>query len=298
MPRPRSRITMIGIMNPHKMILRLMALLVIASACNLAATPRTVHFESADHKTNRVGYLWEPSGPGPHPAIVLLHGRAGPYSSLAKGEYSAETLSKRHKAYGEFWSGHNYIVLLVDSFGPRGYPAGFTKGSYDERPAEVSEQTVRPLDAYGALQYLRKQPNILKDRIGVQGWSNGGMTVLATMSDQAPGLPLPSGEPGFRAAIAEYPGCGMDAIKGAYHAYAPMLLMIAGDDEEVSPKRCEEFAKRAKADGNDLKVIVYPGASHNFDDPSKSKQSIPANQQATEDAMRQADAFFQAQLLK
>jgi carboxymethylenebutenolidase len=190
------------------------------------------------------------------------------------------------------------VALLVDSFGPRGYPAGFTKGSYDERPSEVSEQAVRPLDAYGALQYLRKQPGILKDRIGVQGWSNGGMTVLVTMSDQSPGLPLPPGEPGFRAAIAEYPGCGMDAIKGAYRAYAPMLLMIAGDDEEVSPKRCEEFAKRARADGNDLKVIVYPGAAHNFDDPSKSKQSIPANHEATEDAMRQADAFFQAHLLK
>jgi len=287
-----------GLRSLNTSVVHVVVLLVAASATNLAATPRTVHFESADHKTKLVGYVFEPQGPGPHPAVIMLHGRAGPYSSLAKGEYSAETLSKRHKEWGEFWAARNYVALLVDSFGPRGYPAGFTKGSYDERPPEVSEQTVRPLDAYGALLYLRKQPGILKDRIGVQGWSNGGMTVLVTMSDQSPGLPLPSGEPGFRAAIAEYPGCGMDAIKGAYHAYAPMLLMIAGDDEEVSPKRCEEFAKRAKTDGNDLKVIVYPGASHNFDDPSKSKQSIPANHDATEDAMRQADAFFQTHLLK
>ena len=138
----------------------------------------------------------------------------------------------------------------------------------------------------------------IKDRIGVQGWSNGGMTVLVTISDQSPGLPLPSGEPGFRAAIAEYPGCGMDAIKGAYRAYAPLLLMIAGDDEEVSPERCEKFAQRAKADGNSVKVIVCPGAAHNFDDPSKSKQEIPANHTATEDAMRQSEAFFTIQLMK
>ena len=270
----------------------------ILAASTVLAAPRQVHFESADHKTQLVGYLWEPSGPGPHPAIVLMHGRAGAYSSLAKGEYSAETLSKRHKAYGEFWSERNYVVLLVDSFGPRGYPAGFPKGSYDERPAEVSEQTVRPLDAYGALFYLRKQPNVIKDRIGVQGWSNGGMTVLVTISDQSPGLPLPSGQPGFRAAVAEYPGCGMDAIKGTYHAYAPLLLMLAGADEEVSPERCEKFAQRAKFDGNNFKVIVYPGAAHNFDDPSKSKQEIPANHAATEDAMRQAESFFAAQLQK
>jgi len=288
----------IRIRHRNKRMLQFVTLLVTASACSLSATPRTVHFDSADRRTKLVGYIFEPQSPGPHPAVVLLHGRAGPYSSLANGVYSAETLSKRHKEWGEFWAARNYVALLVDSFGPRGYPAGFTKGSYDERPSEVSEQAVRPLDAYGALQYLRKQPGILKDRIGVQGWSNGGMTVLVTMSDQSPGLPLPPGEPGFRAAIAEYPGCGMDAIKGAYRAYAPMLLMVAGDDEEVSPKRCEEFAKRARADGNDLKVIVYPGAAHNFDDPSKSKQSIPANHEATEDAMRQADAFFQSHLLK
>jgi dienelactone hydrolase len=283
---------------PHRVVFFWIAILISAISGTLFAAPRTVHFESADHKTKLVGYVFEPAGPGPHPAIVLLHGRAGPYSSLAHGEYSAETLSKRHKEWGEFWAARNYIAVLVDSFGPRGYPAGFTKGSYDERPPEVSEQTVRPLDAYGALMYLRKQPNVIKDRIGVQGWSNGGMTVLVTISDQSPGLPLPSGEPGFRAAIAEYPGCGMDAIKGAYHAYAPLLLMIAEDDEEVSPKRCEEFAKHAKADGNELKVIVYPGASHNFDDPSKKKQEDPANHSATEDAMRQAEAFFQARLLK
>jgi carboxymethylenebutenolidase len=89
----------------------------------------------------------------------------------------------------------------------------------------------------------------------------------------------------------------MDAIKGPYRAYAPILMMLAGADEEVSPKTCEEFAKRAHADGNSLKVVVYPGASHNFDDPSKTKQSKPANRQATEETLRRAEAFFAAQLL-
>ena len=249
-------------------------------------------------KRNSSAICGSPPAPAHIPRSSCLHGRAGPYSSLAKGEYSAETLSKRHKAYGEFWSEHNYVVLLVDSFGPRGYPAGFVKGSYDERPPEVSEQTVRPLDAYGALLYLRKQPNVIKDRIGVQGWSNGGMTVLVTMSDQSPGLPLAVGRTRISRGDRRIPRMRYGRHQGRLPRVRALLLMIAGDDEEVSPKRCEEFAKRAKADGNDLKVIVYPGAAHNFDDPSKSKQSIPANQQATEDAMRQAEAFFQAHLLK
>ena len=266
---------------------RLLPLLLSATIL-IAAEIKTVHFPSEDHRTRLTGYLFEPEGPGPHPAIVLMHGRAGPYSSLAKGVYDAATLSKRHKEWGNFWAARGYFALLVDSFGPRGYSAGFPAGSYKDRPPEVSEQTVRPLDAYGALRYLRGNRSVIADRIGVQGWSNGGMTVLATMSDRAPGML----ESGFRAALAEYPGCGMDSVKGGYRTYAPLLVLIAAEDEEVNPQTCEEFAKRARASGNQLDFHVYPGAGHNYDDPGQKKQSVPANRHATEDTFRRAEAFF------
>lgn len=272
--------------------MRLLLLTLMLSLPTFAAGPATVHFTSEDHRTQLTGYLFKPSGAAPHAAVVMLHGRAGPYSSLAKGVYTAATLSHRHKQWGEFWAAHGYTALLVDSFGPRGYPAGFAKGSYEDRPAEVSEQTVRPLDAYGALRYLRGRRDINPEHIAVQGWSNGGMTVLVTMSDRSPGIDSPTPQTGFRAALAEYPGCGMDAVKGAYRSYAPVLMMIAASDEEVSPKRCEDFAQRARASGSDLQHIVYPGADHNFDDRGKTKQSNPANRQATEDTFRRAEAFF------
>src|ERR1700761_8459089 len=81
------------------------------------AAPETVFFKSADGTTGIVGYLFKPSGAGPHPAIVLLHGRAGPYSAndnaactfVGRGKVSpcnASTLSKRHVMWGEFWSAH------------------------------------------------------------------------------------------------------------------------------------------------------------------------------------------------
>ena len=276
--------------------MRLLALILLSTLSPAAAEPRTVRFESEDHKTKLIGYIFEPSTLGPHPAMVMLHGRAGPYSSLANGVYKASTLSKRHKQWGEFWAERGYVALLVDSFGPRGYWEGFQRGSYDDRPPEVSEQMVRPLDAYGALKFLRNRKDVASDRVGVQGWSNGGMTVLATMSAKAPGFEGPAKETGFRAALAEYPGCGMDALKGKYQNYAPLLLMVAEADDEVSPKRCEDFAKRANSNGNDLELILYAGADHNFDDPGKKKQANPANQAATADAMRRADKFFAKQL--
>jgi len=266
---------------------------VVALTCGaLAADIKTVHFQSEDHQTRLIGYLFDPASARPHSAIVMLHGRAGPYSSLAKGVYDATTLSKRHKEWGAFWAERGYAALLVDSFGPRGYAKGFPRGSYENRPPEVSEQTIRPLDAYGALRYLRGRRDIISDQIGLQGWSNGGMTVLVTMSDRAPGIDRPTAQSGFRAALAEYPGCGMDAVKGAYHTYAPLLLMIASADEEVSPKVCESFAHRAKQVGSELESVVFEGAEHNYDDPGKTKQSNPANRSATEQSMRLAERFF------
>ena len=271
-----------------------MFLPLIAIFASLApgAEIRTVHFQSADRQTRLVAYMFEPMGAAPHAAIVLLHGRAGPYSSLAKGVYDATTLSKRHKEWGNFWAERGYYALLVDSFGPRGFPKGFPAGSHNHRPPEVSEETVRPLDAYGALRYLRTHKSVIGDRIGVQGWSNGGMTVLVTMSEGAPGRI----EPGFRASIAEYPGCGMKAIKGDYRAYAPILMLLAEDDEEVNPHACEEFGKRAKEAGNGLQFHTYPGAQHNYDDPGREKQSVPANRKATEDTFRRAEAYFGSHL--
>ena len=252
----------------------------------------TVHFRSGDGQTDLVGYLFRPSGPGPHAAVVMLHGRGGPYSSLAHGAYNADTLSKRHTFWGEFWASKGYVALLVDSFGPRGYWQGFPKNSYEGRPSEVSEQTTRPLDAYGALEYLRGRADIVHDRIGLQGWSNGAMTALVTMSSHAPGISSPSPVTGFRAALAFYPGCGMAAIQGSYVPYAPIQMFVGTADAEVSPKRCVAWEKRVHSAHDAIDLIAYEGAEHDFDDPSPSRQRNESNAAATRDAVRRAEEFF------
>ncbi len=257
-----------------------------------------VQFLSADNQTTLDGYIFKPAGRGPFPAVVMLHGRAGAYSSLANGRYTAETLSKRHKFWGEFWAERGYVALMVDSFGSRGFTKGFGKGSYEDRPSEVSEQTVRPLDAYGALAFLRKRRDIQPDRIGVQGWSNGGMTVLVTMSSRAPGISNPTPDSGFRAALAFYPGCGMEAIQKSYRNYAPIQMFLGSADEEVSPERCMKWEKKVKDAGGDIHLIEFAGAAHNFDDPSKSKQEVPANAHATRASEKRAEEFFAKHLLR
>lgn len=274
----------------------LVAILLGAGPALAEAPPATVRFPSADGTTSLVGFLFVPARSGPVPAIVLLHGRGGPYSSLAAGVHSADTLSQRHRAWARFWQARGYVALLVDSFSPRGYPGGFPRGSYASRPAAVSEQTVRPLDAYGALAYLRTRGDVIGDRVGLQGWSNGGMAALVTMADTAPGVTQPTPATGFRAALALYPGCGMERVKDRYVPYAAVLMLIASADDEVSPARCEQLAARSRAAGGPVELVMYEGAEHGFDDPGRTRQSREANRRATEDARVRAERFFRAWL--
>jgi dienelactone hydrolase len=276
--------------------MRLLALILLSSlACSAAAAPKTVRFLSADEATNLVAFLFEPTGGGPHPAIVMLHGRGGAFSSLAQGVFTAQTLSDRHKRWADFWVEHGYVVLLVDSFSPRGHAEGLAKG---DRPKEVSDETVRPLDAYGALQFLRKQANVDPTRIGLQGWSNGATTTLVSVSLRTQVISDPTPETAFRAAFAAYPNCGAETIRDDYRGYAPLLVLIGSADTEASPTRCQSWSKRARSLGNDLEFAIENGAEHDFDDPSRSNKENPANQRATDDAMQRAEAFFAKYLTK
>lgn len=261
--------------------------------------PERVTFASADGHTTLVGYVFQPEGPHPArtPAVVMMHGRAGAYSSAANGRYDASTLSRRHRQWGQIWARQGYLAILVDGFGPRGYPHGFPRFSYDSRPDTLNEITVRPLDAYGALAYLRARGDVVADRVAIQGWSNGGSATLASMSLTAPGISSPTPATGFRAALAFYPACGM---KGQFNdgilPYAPVRVLQGSADEEVSPRHCAELVARSRALGGDIQFHLYPDATHDFDDPSPSHQDNDANAAATEDAIARAVEFFASML--
>ncbi len=260
-----------------------------------------VTFPSADRTTTLIGYLFTPQGPhqARMPAVVMMHGRGGAYSEAADGKYDETTLSRRHQEWGHFWANQGYLALLVDGFGPRGYPHGFPRFSYDSRPDRLDEVTVRPLDAYGALAWLRSRSDVIPDRVGLQGWSNGGSASLAAMAEPAaPGVGSPTPVTGFRGALVLYPACG---LKGQFEEglipYAPVRVFQGTADEEVSPKRCAELVDKSRALGGDIELRLYPDATHDFDDPGTERRSNPANVAATGDVMPRAADFF-ARLLR
>jgi dienelactone hydrolase len=69
---------------------------------------------------------------------------------------------------------------------------------------------------------------------------------------------------------------------------------VKRDDEEISPEICQHVAQRSIDAGTTVFVALYPGATHDFDDPGEKRQSVPANAAAKEDAMRKAIAVVEA----
>jgi dienelactone hydrolase len=283
------------------MIFRLIAVLLfsVLAVTVARAEPETVYFRSADGRTDIAGYLFRPNAPGPRPAIVLLHGRAGPYSAnynkdcqqvarRVRSPCNATTLSKRHMMWGEFWAARGVIALLPDSFGPRGVAHGFGRFSHgDPERDEVNEKTVRPLDAEGALTFFRTRDDIDASRIFLQGWSNGGSTLLNVMIRQGD-------KAGFRGALAFYPGCGDKALlDDTVRTTTPMAMFQGADDEEVSPKICRHVAGRSLTADTNLDVTFYPGATHDFDDPGEARQKVPGNRAAKADAMARVIGIVQ-----
>jgi dienelactone hydrolase len=261
----------------------------------LADMPETVYFASADGRTEIVGYLYRPAGNGPFPAMVLLHGRGGLYSTnvntdctlVARSVASpcnAAALSKRHRMWGEYWAARGYLALFADSFGPRGTGRGFGRFTHDDpERGDVNERTVRPLDAEGALAYLKGRGDVTANSIFLQGWSNGASTALNVLFRQG------TKTGGFRAVLAFYPGCGPQSLLGRTLATTTQVTLLLGsEDEEVSPTVCQRVAERSRAAGSPIDVVLYQGATHGFDDPGRRRQANAANRAARSDALQRA----------
>jgi len=183
------------------------------------------------------GYLTKPRGEGPFPAVVLLHSCLG----LPADRQSIANVLAR-------WG---YLALFVDDFTTRGLRETCAVDFPEGLP-----------DAFGALAFVARLPYVDKARIAVVGYSQGADTALQIAS-----LRLPSGfmvpdDLRFAAAAAFYPPCANEARA---RLRLPTLILIGSADAVTPAADCEQLARNQPA--ADLKLVVYPGAGHVFDDP-------------------------------
>ena len=188
------------------------------------------------------GFLYRPSGAGPFPAMVHLHGCTG---IVPPNFHWAEVLQAK-----------GYVALIVDSFSPRHIR--------DACPPSGGLSLRRAGDAIGALAYLRSLPYVEADHIGVMGWSSGGATTLLVGRQEIIDKAHISGG-GFRAAVAIYPLC--EYMNKDIRI--PLLLVLGSRDDSTPPQYCQDVAKEMQQEGRITLVQVF-GVYHGFDAPGST----------------------------
>lgn len=257
----------------RRLALAAIAMLLPGLASAAAIEDETVDVVSRDG-TRLSARLFKPDGPGPFAAVVMLHGCGG----LVNPE---DVLKKRETDWARRFVRLGWVVLLPDSFTARGH------GSIckmKDRPVRPDRE--RPYDAYGALQWLQAQPFVRPDKVALAGWSNGAMTALWTLKDDAKARP-PHLVHDFVVGVAFYPGC-IAVRKTVYTSKVPMLLQVGLEDNWTRPKPCLALVEEASARGGArMEIDAYEGAVHGFDNPSSKRRTVKASSRSSPTGLRE-----------
>jgi dienelactone hydrolase len=193
--------------------------------------------------------LYKPDGDGPFPVVIALHSCGG----LAG---HSEPVAPRYRDWAEQLLKDGDAVLLPDSYASRELgPQCRVKERH------VRARRERVADIMASRQWLVQQPWAAQDRISLLGWANGASALLWAVRPQ---LSSRNAEPDFRSAIAFYPDCRISAGLG-WSARVPTLLLIGGKDDVSSPPACRQMIDGARGRSALARIVVYPGAYHDFD---------------------------------
>jgi dienelactone hydrolase len=221
----------------------------VACPADAAPLPAPVQVEIPSGTAILHAQLYKPDGDGPFPVVIALHdcdGLAGP----------SEPVQPRYRDWAEQLLKTGHAVLLPDSYGSR--ELGPQCRAHERR---VLARRERVADIMASRQWLLQQPWAERDRISLVGWANGASAMLWAVRPQPPSRKV---EPDFRSAIAFYPDCRISSGLG-WSARVPTLLLIGARDDISSPPACRQMVDGARGRSALARIVVYPGAAHDFD---------------------------------
>jgi len=227
-----------------------------------------------------------PEGDGPFPTVLQFHGFG---SALASQD-----------DWAAFLADNGYVVIIVDSLGPRGI-------NREEAIATVCTgfqltSLERAGDILASLSAARDLSFVDADNLFLAGWSHGGWSIMDLLSlDLAHEIPSnlitasPDDLAGVRGAILIYPYCGFPSrtLSEGWQSPLPSLILM-GDRDTVAPAdQCLAVVDRLLDDGVSVQHIVYDDASHAFDValPERFHRG-DFNEQITEAARAEALRFL------
>jgi dienelactone hydrolase len=219
-----------------------------------------------------------PSGSGPHPAIVLVHG---------SGSTPTRTT---FIPFSNFLTARGFATIGYDKRG-----TGESEGIFIE--AQIS---IRADDVNAAVQFLKQRPDIDPEKIGLLGWSQAGWVIpLAASQSQDVKFIVPivgptvtigqenfysqlTGEQqfnrngtvnGFTVAqltemVRNYSGFqGFDPVPAIQSLNIPGLWLYGEYDESIPTALSLEILEKIIADHNkDFEIKVYEHANHGLVD--------------------------------
>ncbi|MEQ8207921.1 MAG: dienelactone hydrolase family protein [Woeseia sp.] len=209
------------------------------------------------------GYLVQPAGEGPFPAVLVMHENRGlnPY---------VEDVARRAAVAG-------FLALAPDGLSPIG---GYPGNDDDGRAMQASLDRGKLLqDMVNSARYL-KAHELSTGKLGATGfcWGGSSTNALAVMlgDDLDAGVPFYGGA----ADTADVP-----------KITAPLLIHYAEEDPRVNAMR-EDYAAALEANGVEYEMHTYPGTRHGFHNNSTPRFDEPAADLAWERTI----AFFRKHL--
>ena len=233
------------------------------------------------------------AAPGASPAVLICHGSDG---VDARGGYHTEALNEA-----------GFVTLEIDMWAARGTARGAAA-----RPSSVP-QTLP--DAFAARRFLAAQPEVDPARIGVMGFSWGGVVTLLSATRRAAET-FGAGQ-AFAAHMALYPVCwAYETVPGMTLAGltgAPVLIQAGDADTYDDPDGLDQLLARLPPESRPfIRGVTHAGAGHGFDrdaptativDPFAHKGAggpvvMAFHPKAAEAARANSVAFFQDALAR
>jgi dienelactone hydrolase len=186
------------------------------------------------------------------PLMIILHGSGGTWAG--RGARHAELL--RQNGIG---------ALIIDTFTNRGLSK---KDKYIPRLMEVNFPD-QLTDAFSALNALQSHPYVDENKIGVMGYSMGGIsTILAAYENIATASSNNSVR--FALHIAFYAPCIIQPSKREPTG-APVIALWGLDDGSTPKSRCDGFLNVFEKEGCFVKTKWYEGAPHGWNGLKQAK---------------------------
>lgn len=204
---------------------------------------------SRDGRTWHIaGELREPreSSERPRAAVVLVHGSAG--------------VDSRAECYAAALNAAGFVTLEIDLWAPRGVNSPL------ERPKSVAETLP---DAFAALDFLSRHAGLDPSRIGIMGFSWGGIVSMLSATERARATFAAAGQK-FAAHAPLYPVCwAWNRVPGFEFQTltgAPVFIQSGADDLYDDPDSCARLVESLPEPAKSLVTFAtYPNATHAWD---------------------------------